>query len=65
MNDATDDDAALLGRLLLTAQKLARQVGVAEDGYRLVLNCNPDGGQSVYHLHIHLLGGRKMTWPPG
>jgi len=65
MNDATDDDAALLGRLLLTAQKLARQTGIAEGGYRLVLNCNPDGGQSVYHLHIHLLGGRKMTWPPG
>ncbi|GIV85249.1 MAG: histidine triad nucleotide-binding protein [Candidatus Roseilinea sp.] len=65
MNDATDDDAALLGRLMLTAQKIAKQVGIAESGYRLVVNCNPDGGQSVYHLHIHLLGGRKMTWPPG
>ncbi|MCS7056288.1 MAG: histidine triad nucleotide-binding protein [Thermoflexales bacterium] len=65
LNDATDDDAALLGRMMLTAQKLAREAGIAEGGYRLVVNCNPDGGQSVYHLHIHLLGGRKMTWPPG
>lgn len=65
LNDATPEDGALLGKLLLTAQRLARELGVAEQGYRLVLNCNPDGGQSVYHLHVHLLAGRKMTWPPG
>jgi histidine triad (HIT) family protein len=65
LNDASEEDATLLGKLLLTARKLAEQFGIAENGYRLVLNCNPDGGQSVYHLHVHLLGGRKMTWPPG
>ncbi len=65
LNDAGEEEATLLGRLLLTARKLAEQFGIAEGGYRLVLNCNPDGGQSVYHLHVHLLGGRKMTWPPG
>ncbi|MCS6772877.1 MAG: histidine triad nucleotide-binding protein [Anaerolineae bacterium] len=65
LNDATPEDGALLGKLLLTARRLAHELGVAEQGYRLVLNCNPDGGQSVYHLHVHLLAGRKMTWPPG
>jgi len=65
LNDATADDQMLLGKLLLTAQKLAREMGIAESGYRVVMNCNADGGQSVYHIHLHLLGGRKLTWPPG
>jgi histidine triad (HIT) family protein len=65
LNDATPDDERLLGKLLLTAQKLAAQEGIAAGGYRVVMNCNADGGQSVYHIHLHLLGGRKMTWPPG
>jgi len=65
LNEATPKDERLLGKLLLTAQKLAKQQGIAEDGYRVVMNCNADGGQSVYHLHLHLLGGRKMAWPPG
>lgn len=65
LNDATPDDERLLGKLLLTAQKLAQQEGIAAGGYRVVMNCNADGGQSVYHVHLHLLGGRKMTWPPG
>jgi histidine triad (HIT) family protein len=65
LNDATPDDERLLGKLLLTAQKLAAQEGIAAGGYRIVMNCNADGGQSVYHIHLHLLGGRKMTWPPG
>ncbi len=65
LNDATADDQMLLGKLLLTAQKLAREMGIAESGYRLVMNCNADGGQSVYHIHLHLLGGRKLAWPPG
>lgn len=65
LNEATDDDALLLGKLILTAQRMARQHGIAEGGYRLVCNCNRDGGQSVYHLHFHLLGGRQMTWPSG
>ena len=58
-------DAELLGKLVLAAAGYAREQGIAEDGYRIVLNCNEHGGQSVYHLHFHLLGGRKMSWPPG
>ena len=59
------DDDLLAGRLLLTAVKLAKLEGLAEDGYRTVFNCNRHGGQAVYHLHLHLLGGRQMGWPPG
>jgi histidine triad (HIT) family protein len=59
------DDAELGGQLLLTARKLAKQLGLADDGYRTVFNCNQHGGQAVYHLHLHLLAGRQMTWPPG
>jgi histidine triad (HIT) family protein len=66
---ATPDDLegrhqALLGHMLLTARRLAGELGLA-DGYRLVMNCKDDGGQSVYHIHLHLLGGRAMRWPPG
>ncbi len=57
--------ADLVARLLLTAAKVARQLGVAEDGFRIVINTGDNGGQTVYHLHLHLLGGRFMTWPPG
>ena len=60
-----EDDAVLVGRLLLAAAKVARQEGISEDGYRAVINCNAAGGQTVYHLHVHLLGGRPMRWPPG
>jgi histidine triad (HIT) family protein len=63
-DDVTEDDQELLGHLLLVAKKLAKQLGL-NGGYRLVLNCNQDGGQTVPHLHLHLLGGRHMTWPPG
>jgi histidine triad (HIT) family protein len=59
------DDSLLAGQILLTAAKLAKQEGIAESGFRTVFNCNKDGGQDVYHLHLHLLGGRKMSWPPG
>lgn len=62
---AEDADEALLGHMLVVASRVARQEGVAESGFRLVINCNEDGGQSVGHLHIHLLGGRKLGWPPG
>lgn len=65
LNDATPEDAALLGKLLLAAAAYAKQEGYAEDGYRTVINCNTHGGQTVYHLHVHLLAGRKFTWPPG
>lgn len=58
-------DAATLGHLLLTAATLARQLGVAESGYRLVINNGPDGGETVPHLHVHLLGRRHLGWPPG
>lgn len=55
----------LLGELFDAANKIANDLGISENGYRLVINCGADAGQEVYHLHIHLLGGRKMTWPPG
>lgn len=64
-NDLGLDDAELIGKLVLVAKEIAIQEGIAESGYRLVLNCNRDGRQSVDHLHLHLLGGRKMEWPPG
>jgi len=61
----TDDDAALMGHLMLVIRKLARDLGVADSGYRVVANTGVDGGQSVDHLHFHLLAGRPLTWPPG
>jgi histidine triad (HIT) family protein len=51
--------------MIFTAKNLAAKEGLADDGFRLTINCNEQGGQSVYHIHLHLLGGRKMTWPPG
>jgi histidine triad (HIT) family protein len=65
LSDATSDDKALLGHLLLTVKQIADQVGLSEDGYRVVLNTGNNGGQTVFHLHMHLLGGRPMQWPPG
>ena len=65
LNDAQPDDAELLGKLLLAAAAYARQEGLAEQGYRTVINCNEHGGQTVFHLHVHLLGGRRLGWPPG
>ena len=59
------DNTELAGHLIQTAAKLAKTEGLAEDGYRTLFNCNPKGGQEVYHLHLHLLAGRQMTWPPG
>jgi len=64
-NEFTTEDEAVAGKLLLTASKLAKQLGFAEDGYRLVMNCNGHAGQTVFHIHLHLLGGRHMRWPPG
>ncbi|ROL59279.1 histidine triad nucleotide-binding protein [Bacteroidetes/Chlorobi group bacterium MS-B_bin-24] len=64
-NDIADEDAPLIGKLFVVAKKLARDFDVADSGYRLVINCNKDAGQAVYHLHLHLLGGRKFAWPPG
>jgi histidine triad (HIT) family protein len=63
--DLTADDAALAGHLQLTAARLAAEAGLTESGYRVVVNCGDDGGQTVPHLHVHLLGGRRFEWPPG
>ncbi|HET6632372.1 MAG TPA: histidine triad nucleotide-binding protein [Rhodanobacteraceae bacterium] len=65
LDEAGPEDAALLGELLLAAAGYARQQGLAERGYRCVFNCNEDGGQTVFHIHLHLLAGRPMHWPPG
>ena len=54
-----------MGKLMITASNVAKELGFAEQGYRLVMNCNSDGGQTVSHIHLHCLGGRQMTWPPG
>lgn len=65
LNDVTAADTALIGRLLLIAKQIAADSGVAESGYRTLISCNRGGGQTVFHLHLHLLGGRHMKWPPG
>ncbi len=62
---AADEDADLMGHLLLTAARVARDLGVAKRGYRIIVNTGADGGQTVDHLHIHLLAGRALDWPPG
>jgi histidine triad (HIT) family protein len=65
LNDLDDGDSELAGRLILAARAYARREGFAEAGYRTVINCNQDGGQTVFHIHLHLLAGRAMHWPPG
>ena len=65
INDLSDSDIDLMGRMFLVAKQLAAADSLSDDGYRIVLNCNSSAGQSVYHLHMHLIGGRKMAWPPG
>ena len=65
LNDAQPADAELLGKLQLAAADYARREGLAEQGYRTVINCNEHGGQTVFHLHLHLLAGRRLGWPPG
>lgn len=65
VDDLQEKHEALAGHMVLAATKIARQEGLAEDGYRLVFNCRDHGGQEVYHIHLHLLGGRQMSWPPG
>ena len=65
VSELEEADAALAGRLILTANQIVRDLGLVEAGYRLVLNCNEGAGQSVWHVHLHLLGGRTFGWPPG
>ena len=59
-NDLTNEDERMAGRMLLVAKQIAEQEGIADDGYRLIVNCNRDGGQEVYHLHLHVIGGRRL-----
>lgn len=65
LNDVDPEGSGLLGKLMASAVARAAALGIAENGYRLVLNCNRDGGQAVFHIHLHLLGGRPLEWPPG
>ena len=65
INDLGPGDSALIGNLFLVAQQVAKDEGIAENGYRVVTNCNSDAGQTVFHIHLHMLGGRRLNWPPG
>jgi len=65
INDLNEDNCSIIGKLFLVAKELAIKYNFAEDGYRVVINCNKHGQQTVYHLHVHLLGGRQLNWPPG
>ncbi len=65
INDLTEEDSNLAGNLVLLGQKIAIELKISEKGYRLLFNCNREGGQDVFHIHLHLLGGRAMHWPPG
>ena len=65
LNDMAAADKGLLGHMVITAKNLAKENGIAESGYRVLMNCNADGGQIIFHVHLHLLGGRPLRWPPG
>jgi histidine triad (HIT) family protein len=65
INDLEDCDAELMGKIFIAAGKIAKKYGIDESGYRMVFNCNKDAGQTVFHIHCHLLGGRPLNWPPG
>jgi len=65
LNDLGEGDEVVVGRLAMAAAAFAKREGFAHDGYRVVMNCNRDGGQTVFHIHLHLLGGRPLAWPPG
>ncbi len=65
INDISESDAELLGQLFVAAKEIAAQEGFSEPGYRVTMNCNAGAGQTVFHVHLHLLGGRQFTWPPG
>jgi len=65
VNDMQEDELEIFGGLFLIAKNLAKQLDIHNEGYRLVMNCNDYGGQTVNHIHLHLIGGRKMSWPPG
>ena len=64
VNDLTEEDEQIVGHLYTVAARIAKEEGIAEDGFRTVMNCNEHGGQSVYHIHLHLIGGKALGWPP-
>jgi len=65
INDISSDDKEVLGEMLISAKEIAKKLNINKNGYRLVFNCNEDAGQTVFHIHMHLLGGRSFSWPPG
>jgi len=65
INDLQPDDSKLIGEMVVIAKNIAEEKKLSKDGYRLIFNCNENGGQTVYHIHLHLLGGRSLSWPPG
>ncbi len=65
INELTSEDNELMGHMVQTAKLLAKEMNVSEEGYRLVINCNAGAGQTVFHIHVHLMGGRRFAWPPG
>lgn len=65
LNDLQTNDAELVGKMFLAAKQVAAEAGIADAGYRTVMNCNKQAGQTVFHIHLHVLGGRPMSWPPG
>ena len=65
LNDINEEDKSLIGELFMVAKEIAKEEGISEKGYRTIFNCNEHGGQTVYHIHLHVLGGRQLEWPPG
>jgi|TARA_B100000965_G_scaffold87803_1_gene71241 histidine triad (HIT) family protein len=65
LNNLTHEDTNLVGKMIQTAKDMASKLGIDKSGYRTIFNCNEDGGQTVYHIHLHLVGGRTFGWPPG
>ena len=65
INDINEEDKSLIGELFIVAKEIAKKEGISEKGYRTIFNCNENGGQTVYHIHLHVLGGRQLEWPPG
>ena len=65
INDINEKDKSLIGELFIVAKEIAKKEGISEKGYRTIFNCNEHGGQTVYHIHLHVLGGRQLEWPPG
>ena len=65
LNDINEEDKSLIGELFIVAKEIAKKEGISEKGYRTIFNCNEHGGQTVYHIHLHVLGGRRLEWPPG